>query len=377
MSTIHTPQATSTSALTGHFAAHVFWASLLPLINLIFLLTGPHDWWIALLWITPVWGLVLLDNRSAADRRPPSSSTRVWPFDALLYALVALQLLNHALLGWMASRLMIESWFDVGTMLANLMAVLNLSATAAASSGIVIAHELVHRRSRVHRWWGRVLLMFVGYEHFATEHIRGHHPRVATADDPATARHGESFLAFYKRTVPAQLKSAWRLEKKRLGDVEMGFWDRRMLQHRVLHGLLAETAIFLGYLLLCGPIGLLFFAGQARTAVILLETINYVEHWGLTRSGRRVQPSDSWDADSGITLYALVGLARHADHHAHASRPYHELRYCNESPKMPTGYYGTLLMAMMANERYQAYADAELKRLGLGPYRAAANWPAI
>ena len=79
---------------------------------------------------------------------------------------------------------------------------------------------------------------------------------------------------------------------------------------------------------------------------------------------------DSWDTDSWFTLYTLVGLSRHADHHAYASRPYQQLRYCDESPKLPRGYFGMVLMAIVNNARYQRLMKAELRRCGLGPFAA-------
>jgi alkane 1-monooxygenase len=100
--------------------------------------------------------------------------------------------------------------------------------------------------------------------------------------------------------------------------------------------------------------------------------VNYIEHWGITRATRTVTPIDSWDTDNWFTLHTLVGLSRHADHHSQASRPYQKLRYFEESPKMPYGYYGTILLAMFWNSRYQEHAKAELRRRGLGPFRNGA-----
>ncbi len=353
------------------------WAFVLPLITAGFLLTGPHTWWSALLWTVPIWVLVLVDNGAPPDRRQPPESLPSWPFDLQLYVLVALQVANHVLLGVMASKLHMSSLAAVGTMLANLAAVIVLSGTTAGYSGIVVAHELVHRRSRVEHFLGRLLLMLVCYEHFATEHVRGHHPRVGTPEDPATARFGESLRDFVRRTIPAQWKSAWRLESVRLGDAHMRWTDRRMIHHRVLQGVLAEITIALGYLLALGPIALVFFAVQARAAIALLETVNYIEHWGLTRKSRTVTPFDSWDTDNGFTLRTLIGLSRHADHHAQASRQYQRLRSFDESPKMPLGYYGTILLALVRNDRYQELARAELRRRGLGPYSEGAGPPSV
>jgi len=366
-----------TPSTTLSIARYLFWSGWLPVSTLVFLLTGPHEWWVALLWVMPVVVLTLLDGFAPRNLHAPRTEGATWPYEVVLWLLAGLQILNHVLLGVLASRLTAGNWPETLVMLANLFAVVHLGSATAANSGIVLAHEFIHRRGRWHRLMGRIQLIFVCYDHFATEHVRGHHARVATLDDPATARHGESFLAYYKRSVPAQFKSAWKLENKRLGDENMRWQDRRMLSHKVLHGVLAEIALGAAFWYFAGPIGLLFFAAQARTAVILLELINYVEHWGLLRNTRKVMPCDSWDSDSHITLHSLVGLARHADHHANATRPYHQLRVFHEAPRMPSGYYATLMLAMLFNRKYQELADAELRRRGLGPYRPQTAEPEV
>ncbi len=344
---------------------------VLPLINFAFLATGPHAWWAALLWTGPIWLLVLVDNHSRADHRQPVADMPAWPFDLLIYALTALQIVNHVMLGVMASKLSVWPIADLGTTLANLVTVMVLSGTTAGYSGIVVAHEWIHRR-RPHQFFlGRLLLAFVLYEHFSTEHIRGHHPRLGTAEDPATARFGESLREFFRRTIPAQFKSAWLLEKKRLGDEHMKWSDRRMVQHRVLQGVVAEVLLLLGFGFVFGPLAAVFFFLQARSAITLLETVNYIEHWGITRATKKVLHDDSWDTDNWFTLHTLVGLSRHADHHAQASRPYQQLRHFDNTPKMPLGYYGTILMAMFRNARYQKLATEELRRRRLGPFRDA------
>jgi alkane 1-monooxygenase len=165
------------------------------------------------------------------------------------------------------------------------------------------------------------------------------------------------------------------LEKVRCGDPNMKWYDPRMLSHRVLQGVVFEVGLLIAYGYFFGWIALVLFIVQSRTAVLLLETVNYIEHWGLSRVGKKVMAVDSWDTDNGVTLYTLVGLSRHADHHAQASRPYHKLRYFGETAKMPAGYYGTILLALTRNEEYIAYATAELKRKGLGPFRDESEKP--
>jgi alkane 1-monooxygenase len=344
-------------------------AFVLPLITLAFWLTGPHSGWAALLWTAPIWILVYIDNKAPPDRRQPPEGLPGWPFDLQIYALFVLQIVNHVLLGVVISRLHVDSMSGVLQALGNLVAVMVLAGTTAGYSGIVVAHEFVHRRNPIEFMLGRILLGFVLYEHFATEHVRGHHPRIGTPEDPATARFGESHRDFVRRTIPAQFKSAWHLEKVRLGAANMRWYDPRMLRHRVLQGVVAELALLVGYAAYFGPLAAFFFFMQARTAVFLLETVNYIEHWGLSRTDKKVLSTDSWDTENWFTLYTLIGLSRHADHHAQASRPYQKLRHFDETAKMPAGYYGTILLAFVLNDRYQRYATAELKRKQLGPFR--------
>jgi len=337
---------------------------VLPLTTLAFLVTAPHAWWGSLPWLAVIVASVVLDKRASAELRQPAADLPSAPFDAVLYVLVALQLANVGLAAWMVSQ---HGFFRVDTLTAFFLVGVN-----SGYSGIVVAHELIHRREPHFRFLGRVLMGSVMYEHFTTEHIRGHHLRVGTAEDPATARFGETFHQFFRRTVPAQFRSAWRLETKRLGDEAMPLLDRRQLGNRVLQGVLGEWAAALAILALLGPGAFAFHLLQSLVAIRLLEAVNYFEHWGLVRSGRRVTPVDSWDTDSWFTLYTLVGLSRHADHHAWASRPYPQLRHWEESPKLPSGYFGMVEMVILHNREFRRLMTEELRRRRLGPFAEAA-----
>jgi alkane 1-monooxygenase len=253
-----------------------------------------------------------------------------------------------------------------------------LVGTSSGYSGIVVAHELVHRPGRPARWMARILMGSVLYDHFTVEHVRGHHVRVGTGDDPATARFGESFVHFLWRTVPGQLRSAWRLEARRLGDEDMPWRDPRLARSQVLHGLLAEWGFAFLLAVAFGWAAFFFHLLQASFAIRLLECVNYFEHWGLTRSGGRVEDVHSWDTDSWVTLYGLIGLSRHADHHAHAARPFQQLRHCDASPKLPRGYIAMVPLAALRNGTYRALMTEELRRRRLGPFApdAGAEGPA-
>ena len=331
-----------------------------PLVTLGFVASGPHTWYGALLWLVPLPFFDWCDHRSGAARHEPVVDAPAWPFDAILYLLVVLQFLNVALLARLFS---VQSLWSADGFVAVLLVGANSGATA-----LVVAHELIHRKEAPLRLLGRTLLCTVVYEHFYTEHVRGHHVRVGTPDDPATARYGETYWRFLRRTVPGQFRSAWRLEAERLGDAEMKPWDVRLVRSRVVHGLIGESALALAIGAVWGPTAVTIFVLQAAHAIGSLELANYFEHWGLVRTTRKVRPVDSWDTDSSFTLFALVGLSRHADHHAFASRPFQQLRHHDQSPKLPTGYFAINYLVIFRNRRFQTLMTDELRRRRLGPF---------
>jgi alkane 1-monooxygenase len=340
-------------------------AFLVPAAALSFLATAPHPWWATLPWIAVIACAVWMDHRSRPEHAQPAPMAG-WPFDAMLVVLAALQLLNVLLLARMVA--------NGGFLRLDTLVGVVLVGTSSGYSAIVVAHELVHRTPGLHKTLGRVLLVTVLYEHFFTEHVRGHHLRIGTPEDPATARFGEPFWVFYRRTVPAQFRSAWALETRRVGG------GIGVLRNRVLHGVVAGIGLSVVIGLWAGPGPLVAFLAQAWIASLLLEAVNWFEHWGLVREpGARVTTAHSWDADSRVTLFALVGLSRHADHHALASRPFPELRWHEGSPKLPTGYFGMVVLALFADHRVRPLMVDELVRRGLAPvgHRDAAPDAAI
>lgn len=187
-----------------------------------------------------------------------------------------------------------------------------------AAEGINCSHELLHRNSRLERCLGKLLLASVMYAHFAIEHARGHHANVATPHDPATMRYGESFYRFLPRTILGGYRSAWRLETDRLSRHVLPFWapHNEMLVFTLVQCLFCVTFYFA-----LGPRALALFLFQAVFAVVLLEQINAIEHYGLLRERspcgqyERVGPRHSWDAPHVVSSYLLFKLQVHADHH--------------------------------------------------------------
>lgn len=216
--------------------------------------------------------------------------------------------------------------------------------------GITVAHELIHRISRFEQWLGRLLLLTTFYMHFAIEHVYGHHKHVATPDDPATAKKGEHFYQFWFRTVPGQYISAWQIERTRLAKFGHKFFS---IHNEMLLFLILQAGLLILISFMFGSFAILPFLASCIIAFSLLEAVNYLEHYGLERRakpGRRkyekVDHHHSWNSDYVISRMFLFELSRHSDHHAVASRKYQILRSFEESPQLPTGYPGMILIAL-------------------------------
>ncbi|WP_373871897.1 alkane 1-monooxygenase [Actinoplanes regularis] len=219
-------------------------------------------------------------------------------------------------------------------------------------NGIAIntAHELGHKRENVERWLSKIALAPTGYGHFFVEHNRGHHVRVATPEDPASSRLGESYYRFWPRTVLGSLSSAWRLETSRHRLRGRSPWTVR---NEILHAWAMTLALFTGLTITFGPRVLPFLLLQAIVGFSVLEAVNYLEHYGLLRqrnaAGRyeKVDPRHSWNSDRLTTNVFLFQLQRHSDHHANPLRRYQVLRSFDVSPQLPAGYATMLLLALI------------------------------
>ena len=338
---------------------------ILPVYAFCFLVSGPHPGWNALYWVIPVWLTVVADLCSPQVKKTTDGSFTPHQFDAILYLLSALQFGNITMLLVMANQLSWTNGTDVITSLYNLFAIKIVIGTSSSFSGIVVAHELIHRKQPHFKFLGRLLLTLECYEHFATEHIRGHHRKVGTDKDPATAYLGESFQAFWRRTVPAQFKSAWHLENQRLKIASDRIFHTRLSEHQVFQGFLVECGLVLCICWYFGFAALAAFAIQAYAAVHKLETVNYIQHWGLSESAAAGGKHLSWDTDSWFTLYTLVGLSRHTDHHQAPTHTYPQLRHRPESPKLPYGYFVMVFLTVFLNKRFQDLAVKQLESRGL------------
>jgi alkane 1-monooxygenase len=232
----------------------------------------------------------------------------------------------------------------------NLVESIGLALTMGVVGGIAIntAHELGHKRASSERWLSRVALAQTGYGHFFIEHNRGHHVKVATPEDPASSRLGESFWAFLPRTVAGSLRSAWGIEAARLDRLGK---PRFGIHNDILTAWAMTVGLFAGLAIVFGPVVLPFLLVQAVIGFSLLEVVNYLEHYGLLRQkkedGRyeRCRPEHSWNSNNVASNVLLYHLQRHSDHHANPTRRYQALRHVEEAPQLPTGYAGMIVLA--------------------------------
>jgi len=227
---------------------------------------------------------------------------------------------------------------------------LGLAMSVAMVGGIAIntAHELGHKTKKYEKWLAKVSLAQTGYGHFFIEHNRGHHVRVATPEDPASSRLGESFWAFYPRTAWGSLTSALHLEKVRLDRLGKPFLS---IQNDVLNAWAMTVVLFAALTAGFGLEVLPWLVVQAIVGSSLLEVVNYLEHYGLLRQkqddGRyeRCAPEHSWNSDNVASNVFLYHLQRHSDHHANPTRRYQALRHFEHLPELPSGYATMIVMA--------------------------------
>jgi len=213
-----------------------------------------------------------------------------------------------------------------------------------------VAHELMHRSGRVATAAAEIQMMMLTYPHFCIEHVEGHHCNVGTPGDPATARAGESLYHFYPRAIVGSLASAWRLEAERLKRAGV---DRVHPRNRMLRYAAGQAVVYALIGWLAGPRGAAFFALQSVIAFSIVETINYVEHYGLTRREltpgcyEPVTPDHSWNSSHRISNWLLFNVALHSDHHCDSLRPYSSLRHVDDAPQLPAGYLSMFVLALI------------------------------
>ncbi|MCJ7466573.1 MAG: alkane 1-monooxygenase [Maribacter sp.] len=218
------------------------------------------------------------------------------------------------------------------------------------TNGINVAHELGHRQNMKERLMAKLLLLPSLYMHFYIEHNFGHHANAATPEDPATAKYNQTVYSFWMSSVFRQYPNAWRLQLKLLKADRQAFFSYR---NDMLWYFVFEMAYLIVIFMVFGSVGLVFAIGAGIIGFLLLETVNYIEHYGLMRkkmaSGRyeRVKEIHSWNSNHIIGRIVLYELTRHSDHHYKSSKKYQLLDCHDASPQMPYGYPTSMVLAFL------------------------------
>ena len=354
--------------------------TLVPLLGLfVFLQTG-LEWTLGLPVLIIYLIVPLLDSIIGSDSdNPPEEIVPQLEADTYYRYLTFATIPMHFIV-------LIASAYLVGTNDLSWWAIVMVAIVAGGYNGFSIntAHELGHKQTPTEQLLAKLCMAVPAYGHFCVDHNRGHHVSVATPEDPASSRMGESIYAFALREIPGNFLRGWALEKARLekqGKPLVSF-DNEILQSYFLSAVLQGALIYV-----FGWIMLPFLAMHNFWAWFQLTSANYVEHYGLLRqkkeNGRyeRCQPHHSWNANYILTNLMLFNLERHSDHHTNPTRRYQSLRNFPDIPEMPNGYFGMYVLAYIPrlwfsvmDKRLLAlpHIQGDLSKVNIDPNKKAA-----
>ena len=356
---------------------------LFPLIAMGLMNWSGQEW---MLWIPLIFLYVfipLLDYLFPNDRSNPPEEI-VPQLEADIYYRV----LNFLTVPLHFVILIVGAWFVTNNNL-GWSGYLGLSLTVGVISGFGIntGHELGHKKTFMDRLAARLVLAVPFYGHFSVEHNVGHHAEVATPEDTASARFGESIYKFVLREIPGGISRAWRLEGKRLQRRGIKTWS---LQNEILQSYLVSVLLYGGLIIAFGPVILSFLLIQAAFAWWQLTGANYIEHYGLLRqklpNGRyeRCRPQHSWNANHVASNLITFHLERHSDHHAYAARHYQSLRHFDDVPQLPSGYFGMFLLSYVPflwrkvmDPKVLEWATGDMSRVNVDPAWQRKHGPVV
>ncbi len=301
--------------------------------------------WIPLLYawvLLPLFELLIPPDKKNLEKAEEELTKNNKLYDYILYVIVLFQfvILYRFLTAMQTPGLL---WWEITGRIFSM-------GLLCGSLGINVAHELGHRVNKFEQVLAKALLLTSLYMHFFIEHNKGHHKNVATPADPSSARYNEPVYTFYFRTIILSYLSAWKIANNEM--IKQGLpivdWKNEMLQAQVI-----QLAFVSMILLLFNWTITLYFLAAATIGFLLLETVNYIEHYGLVRKQmadgkyERALPQHSWNSNHILGRLMLFELSRHSDHHYMASRKYQVLQHHDEAPQLPTGYPGSMILALL------------------------------
>lgn len=307
-----------------------------------FYFTGPVTWFpvIFSFLLLPLFELFIPSHSRNLSAVEESIAANDPFYDWLLYLVVPLQ--------YITLYLFLSSMQQPGLTTADRVGRIMAMGLMCGVMGINVGHELGHRIKKSEQLMAKMLLLTSMYTHFFIEHNRGHHKHVGTPGDPSTARYNEPLYFFWFRSITGVYRRAWAIANNEQHKKGVSFLQNEMLQLQVV-----QVAFCLAIGLAFGWAILNYFLISAFMGILLLETVNYIEHYGLMRKPlgdgkyERAMPEHSWNSNHVLGRIMLFELSRHSDHHYLASRKYQVLRHHDNSPQLPTGYPGSMLLAMI------------------------------
>lgn len=219
---------------------------------------------------------------------------------------------------------------------------------AIALGGILTGHELMHRTSDPAAMFSaRWLLAMAFNASLEVAHVFGHHRDVGTARDPATARRGENVYGFYLRSSLGQVAQAWRIEAERLrGQAPL---RRLLFANKVTRGFIRSLTVLSLYGWAAGSMGVLVFLLASLFNKLLLEALNYLEHYGLVRNPETPYAlRHAWDTDRAFSHVVLIHLPMHSEHHLKPMTHFESLEAQPQAtPLLPCGYLAALALTLI------------------------------
>jgi len=291
-------------------------------------------------------------------------------YRVLLYVGIGLLYVNFAVVAWFIGTHSLPWWAYLA---------LTLGTGFASGNAILIGHELGHKQDRLDRIAAQVVNGLVGYGHFCIEHNRGHHVQVATPEDCASSRMGETIYRFMLREIPGALRRGWNAERDRLAKLGKPAWS---MHNEIVQSWSLTLLMAAALLAVFGPVLLAFLLIHHFYAWYGLTQANYVEHYGLLRrklpTGRYelTEPHHSWNTNHIYSNIISFHLQRHSDHHANPLRSYQVLRDFADLPRLPSGYPGCFGLAAIPplwfrvmNPRLLRWAGGDLSKVNIDPAR--------